>query len=188
MQHAVPSITVFKKYLHSKSKGDRIIYYNFRDKEKGWLHSDVKLITENGINYQCEKTKDSFFNGFICDLYLNNSCYDCKFSSIPRVGDITIGDFWKCPDSILDEKGVSIILSNNKKGDEILNSSVKRKKVKVYKSSIKECLKGNPRITNGKLKIRRERENFLKELNNSDFNYLEKKYINKLKRNVYDED
>lgn len=185
--HGVPSINVFKKYLLEKSKGKRIVNYSFRDKELGWTKGRVKLVTEDGDEYTNIKTEDPFFNGFICDLYLNKSCHDCKFSSVPRAGDITIGDFWKAPEKIMDEKGVSLVISNNEVGDKILENLAVNNSIYLKESSLDSAIKGNPRIVNGKLKIRKHREDFFSDLDGNDFNYLSEKYIRPLKRNVYDE-
>lgn len=186
--HGVPSITVFKKYLKYISKGNDISYFNFRDKELGWTSSQVKLVCKNGYKYNNLKVKDSFFNGFICDLYINKSCYDCEFAKVPRQGDITIGDFWKAPEHIFDDLGVSLVLSNNETGDKILNYLKVNNNIKLIKSCLNEAIIGNPRITNGKLKIRKHREDFFKELYVKDYQYLNDKYIKNLKRNVYDEE
>ncbi|WP_034867918.1 Coenzyme F420 hydrogenase/dehydrogenase, beta subunit C-terminal domain [Clostridium lundense] len=186
--HGVPSINVFKKYLMEKSKGKKIVSYNFRDKKLGWTKGRVKLVTEDGLEYTSIKTEDPFFNGFICDLYLNTSCYDCKFSSVPRTGDITIGDFWKAPEEIVDEKGISLVISNNEIGDTILENLKVNNKIYLKESSLDNAIKGNPRIVNGNLRIRKHREDFFSDLDINDFNYLFKKYIKPLKRNVYDED
>lgn len=186
--HGVPSITVFKKYLLEKSKGKKILHYNFRNKELGWTKGRVKLVTENGYEYNSTKTEDPFFNGFICDLYINKICHDCKFSSVPRTGDITIGDFWKAPEELMDERGISLVISNNEVGDRILQNLMDNNKICLKESSLDNALKGNPRIVNGKLRIRKHREDFFRDLEKNNFDYLFEKYIKMLKRNVYDEE
>ncbi|PRR78893.1 F420H2 dehydrogenase subunit F [Clostridium liquoris] len=186
--HGVPSITAFQKYLFDKSKNGKIVYFNFRDKELGWSKGQVKLITKDGYIYKCSKAEDPFFNGFICDLYSNNSCYDCKFSAIPRAGDLTIGDFWKAPEDLMDERGLSLVISNNDVGDRILKNLIVNNKIHLRKSSLDDALKGNPRIANGKLRVRKHRMDFFRDLEKNDFNYLYNKYIKMLKRNIYDED
>ena len=56
---------------------------------------------------------------------LRESCYKCPFCCNTRVGDITLGDLWNkeilTDTKIIFEKGVSVIVSNNSKGDEWIN-------------------------------------------------------------------
>ena len=53
-----------------------------------------------------------------------HSCYDCKFARIPRQGDITLADFWGANvyfPKMNTNKGVSLVLVNNRKGEIIWN-------------------------------------------------------------------
>ena len=55
------------------------------------------------------------------------NCYNCEFSNIPRVGDITLGDFWGI--QYFDKKfslenkdrGISLVYINNDKGMQYFN-------------------------------------------------------------------
>jgi hypothetical protein len=62
---------------------------------------------------------DSYVELFRYDLALRPACTSCKFASIHRQGDITIGDFWGI-DAVYpemnDDKGVSAIMVNTEKG------------------------------------------------------------------------
>lgn len=183
--HGVPSVKVFKKYLDYISKGEKIKSFTFRNKEKGWSNYSTKAIMENGKEYNCITKQDPFFHGFICDLYLNLSCYNCKFAAIPRVGDITIADFWKISDDSMDEKGVSLILENNQKGARILEKLKYDNKIKLYPKTLAEAEAGNPRLKSGKLRIRDNRYKCIHDIDYSDFEEINKKYIKNLIRNVY---
>jgi len=56
---------------------------------------------------------------FLNNISLRPSCYDCRFTSVNRQGDITLGDFWgigrKYPERD-DDKGISLIILNSEKG------------------------------------------------------------------------
>ena len=60
--------------------------------------------------------------GFLSDLYLMPSCYDCKFKGTNRPSDITLADFWGvenvCPE-MYDNKGTSLLIVNSEKGKKI---------------------------------------------------------------------
>ncbi len=60
-------------------------------------------------------------------LIFRESCYDCQFNGLNRVGDISIADFWGIgkygmPFRHDVTKGVSLVLVNNSKGDRIVKS------------------------------------------------------------------
>ena len=56
---------------------------------------------------------------FLNNISLRPSCYDCRFTTVNRQGDITLGDFWgigrKYPERD-DDKGISLIIVNSEKG------------------------------------------------------------------------
>lgn len=56
--------------------------------------------------------------GFLNNLYLRPSCYNCKSKNGVSHADLTIGDFWGVNTVIPkfdDDKGVSLVLVNSKK-------------------------------------------------------------------------
>lgn len=146
--HGVPSLVAFHKYLKYISKGKIIKNISFRNKGAGWSKYQVKIEFEDSSFYTSKHYKDPFLIGFLQNLYLNTICYECPFSKIPRQGDITLGDFWGAPKDLKNEKGVSTVLVNSKKGDELLEQV---KGLELVEVPINIAVKGNPRITSGKL-------------------------------------
>lgn len=183
--HGVPSYKVFQKYIQSKAGNEKVISFTFRDKSKGWTNYSTRFILKNGREYNCITKEDPFFHGFICDLYLNKSCYNCRFSRLPRVGDITIGDFWKITEDLFDERGVSVILVNNEKGESIINNLKEEGKITLFEKTLTSAASGNPRIESGYLRMRDQREECLNSLDKSNFDEVYDKYIKNLKRYVY---
>lgn len=183
--HGVPSMKIFESYLKGISKNNKINSINFRDKSKGWSKYCTKINFEDGSEYSRITREDPFFHGFICDLYLNLSCYDCKFASIPRVGDITIADFWKIGQELMDERGVSLILANNEKGEGIVEKLALGNRIKIFEKSLEDALEGNPRIENGHLSMRNKRKECLRDIQKESFETISEKYIINLKRYVY---
>lgn len=184
--HGVPSKTVFDEYLKYVSKDNKVLNYTFRDKSLGWSKYKIKAKLEDSSTYECITRQDPFFQGFICDLYSNMPCYECKFSTVPRVGDITLGDFWKISDDLMDERGVSVVLVNNTKGMALLNAIEKEGRVELYPKTLEDAIKGNPRIHDGHLKMRVKREEILSKVNKEGFEYIMENYINKTERYVPD--
>ena len=64
---------------------------------------------------------------FLNNLSLRSSCYECKFTTTKRYGDITLGDFWgigrKYPQWD-DDKGISVVMLNTDKGMDVYNRIV----------------------------------------------------------------
>lgn len=120
--HGVPSSRLFLDYLQERKK-DKITKVTFRDKEYGWRADTIKIEFEHGEPYvRSWKTEDEFEIGFQENFILRDSCENCDFCEFPRVGDISIGDFWGIKDfDIDDKKGTSVIIRNNcEKGFELL--------------------------------------------------------------------
>lgn len=122
--HGVPSPKLFKKYLSYLEcvHNEKVTAYNFRDKSFGW-----------GLDYKVtflDKTKvkpsrvDPYYYYFLKGFIYREACYSCKYTTKQRVADLTIGDYWgveKEHPEFYSSKGVSCILVNSKKGEELYN-------------------------------------------------------------------
>lgn len=118
--HGVPSPKFFEKYIkwQEEKMGEKVIYYNFRSKlVKGWgTQYYLKTKTKTKTNQvSLDKYGKHFMNG---DCY-RESCYQCPYANVKRVGDLTIGDFWginKSHSDFYSNKGVSCVMINTKNG------------------------------------------------------------------------
>jgi coenzyme F420-reducing hydrogenase beta subunit len=78
------------------------------------------------------------------NLILRPCCYSCRFASLSRVSDITIGDFWginKIFPEFDDNKGVSLVLINTFRGNAVFHSI--QEVLEVKESNNKDCLQQN---------------------------------------------
>ena len=67
-------------------------------------------------------SSDIFKNLFYGHTILKPCCYQCPYKSIQHPGDITIADYWgieKAAPGFSDNKGVSLVLINNERGEEL---------------------------------------------------------------------
>jgi len=113
--HGVPSLRAFHGYLEELFGGEKVASYTFRDKTLGW--QTVVAESVHGQRYRSEMATDVFGRGFVVEnLFLMEACYECPFVRLPRAGDITLGDFWGCPEGWHDRKGVSVVLANSAAG------------------------------------------------------------------------
>lgn len=131
--HGVPSRVAWRKYLATKENQiGKIKKINMRDKSTGWSKYQYswKMVNDKGV-YTELQSDNSYMKGFVSDIYLRPSCYECCFKGVNRLTDITLGDYWGCwniqPD-MDDNKGTSLVLLHNEKGktyfDKILNCFV----------------------------------------------------------------
>ena len=143
----------------------------FRNKRLGWekfsfvLH--YKLAEPTGdseknsvssplyIEREINETlfKNPYLRGFIHDLYLRPSCYECRNKAHKSFSDITMGDFWGVKNTypeLYDSNGVSCLIVNTKHGLQFLSelkvpfSEVDYQKVLSYNPSIIKAVKCPP--------------------------------------------
>ena len=116
--HGVPPAKLLREHLQNMY-GIEIIQKVAMRRSDGWV-TCLDVYLKDG-SCSCHREKGSIFiAAFLNDLILRDCCYTCKFASLPRQGDITIGDLWNARDLKLGlpyEEKSSIILINNEKGE-----------------------------------------------------------------------
>lgn len=122
--HGVPSQKLFHTYIEylSKKFNSRVVKYNFRSKEKnGWgLFSKVE--TEDGKIRYINPDFDPYYSNFLESTIYRLNCYQCHYTTYNRVSNITLADYWGISGihpSFYREEGNSLILINDKKGEQI---------------------------------------------------------------------
>lgn len=170
--HGVPSPYFWRDYINylEKKQKDRISWVNFRDKQVfGWAAHHETFRFEKGRN------KVSFRYVFYHDYMLRRSCGYCHFSNIKRPSDITIGDFWGweriLPNMNSDDKGISLVLLNTEKGQNLFNDI--KKDVNFVALDLKDCLQPNLQHPS---EIPPQRESIEHDYIKHGFTYVAKKY------------
>lgn len=170
--HGVPSPLIWEKHLnwHVEKRGKLIESINFRDKSlKGW-HKHIET-----INIDKEAIHDSTFINLFYDHYiLRPSCYKCPYTKLKRTSDITIGDSWgidKDKPEMDDNKGTSLILINNEKGEKLFDLSNR-----LMYTEIIDLSKYIQRPLNSSAKMPYNRKKFWKDFKNKSYEYIVKKY------------
>lgn len=180
--HGVPSPMVWSKYLNEKKSKGNIKECYFRNKDKGWNKFGLKIVYEDDKNDTELLNKDKFLQLFLKNYSLRPSCYDCKFSKIPRVADISLGDFWGGEGEykeFCDDKGTSLILINNEKGRDLFNN-ISANLIYKENCNLDYAIKYNSCI-NSSVEKPENRKEFFNDLEDKDFKQLVKKYIPKEK-------
>lgn len=154
--HGVPSQKVFDMYIKSledKHKG-KVKDFSFRIKDNSYKHAHgySYKVEKNGNNFVVNGiyTQSSFYNAFKKYLIFRESCYDCRYSTLQRVSDITLADFWGIEKYDFDgnvDKGVSMVITNTPEGqmffDAIGHSMVSKEFPIEYGIESNHCLTHN---------------------------------------------
>jgi len=156
--YGVPSPKVWQRYkLYIEeiyqAKAQRI---TFRSKNCGWKLYSVSLSFDNDTEYSQKFTEDIFMRGFLKNLCLRPSCYDCKFKTLNRQSDITLADFWGIQNVLPrfdDDRGTSLVFVNSERGksmfeqikNRILYNEVDINQVVIYNSAAIKSVEQNPK-------------------------------------------
>lgn len=119
-----PSPTVWESYLEAlENKFDsKITSIDFRDKSKGWENFCFKAVFNNKAEYLIPYSEELYVKAFLLKLINRPSCYQCPYTDIHHLSDLTLGDLWgveKIMSSYTDE-GSSLIIANTQKGKDVL--------------------------------------------------------------------
>lgn len=121
---------------------------------------DVNNVTFRGGDYDCRialrhnkevlyhgaQYQDEYFLGFMSHVIFRKACFDCKYASRERVGDITLADFWGLDEKIVSEhnflkKGVNLVLLNTGKGKQLFEAIAPE--VNYLSRELNEAVNGN---------------------------------------------
>lgn len=117
--HGVPSPEVFARYLLEKSGEHKVTAMSFRNKHPGKRSRTLDYWLDNGEKISESYEESPYIKGFIQNLYVRPSCFQCKYKGIERCSDITIGDFWSIDEfhpGFSNDKGTSAIILHSEKG------------------------------------------------------------------------
>ena len=150
--HGTPSQKLFDwhmDYLGEKYHG-QLVSYKFRD-DKLWSGCEIAEIKNNNNKlikiYRPTYYLSPYLYSFMHGYTYRYSCYKCPFSTVPRQGDITLGDFWgvkKFFQSIDINGGVSLVIINSQKGTLIWDKI--KQHCNYYKSNLNDAAKYNNNI------------------------------------------
>lgn len=122
--HGVPSPAVwnsYKEYMQKKYHG-RITAVDFRNKKNHGWWEHIESVKIHGLEVDSQIYKKLFYEHNV----LRECCYECPYKNLERQSDITIADAWgiaKAAPQFDDNHGVSLVLSNTKKGQEWLEKA-----------------------------------------------------------------
>lgn len=113
--HGVPSPMLLKDLIewHERREKSNISNMTFREKKLGWRTQMMCMYFKNGHIFEKRSKETLYYNGFLDNITLRESCYSCQLPSA-HSSDITFYDYWAVKDD--DDKGVSAYIIHTDKG------------------------------------------------------------------------
>lgn len=145
--HGTPSPAVWREYLKHRSEqaNSQIEEVSFRKKLEGKKSTSFYIRFKNGAEHiATPHGKDGYMKLFLYNKCLRPSCHACNSKGL-RISDFTIADFWgieTVAPKMNDRKGVSLLLVNTPKGEEVLSAI--KDKINLQKVGFKRSLWKNP--------------------------------------------
>ena len=139
--HGVVSPQIYSEYLENLRIRNNapVKKFIFRDKRFGWkAHRECYSVKGR------QMVSSNYTQIFYSNYCLREICYQCPYASLNRVSDITMGDYWGINNiypEMDDDKGVSLLLINTKKGYSILEKC--EKDFYIKETGSEDCLQPN---------------------------------------------
>lgn len=124
--HGTPSPGVWSNFLRVLERRERnaVLTVDFRDKsEHGWVDHIEKYVFANGETKYIRKWTNVFYR----HILFRESCHSCKYTTVERNSDYTIGDYWGIQNNAPkfdDNKGCSLVLVHTEKGYDIFEKII----------------------------------------------------------------
>ena len=124
--HGVGSQAMWQRQaeeIAARYSGDKITSFRYKPKAERMAYGITYLV--NGKEKVINSKKCGYFSLYLDGRNLRESCYNCRYSTKNRVGDLTLGDCatWKEYYDFHPETAVSLVLVNSEKGRYIFDVS-----------------------------------------------------------------
>jgi acetyltransferase-like isoleucine patch superfamily enzyme/coenzyme F420-reducing hydrogenase beta subunit len=159
--------------------GSRVVGTKGKDKRKGWECFGRSFQFENGKEWYRDRWHSpTYFLFSAKNINERDCCYHCHYRSVPRVPDITVGDFWGVQDVKKEEfkYGISLLMINSEKGKQLFEQT--KDKIEFQEKTFTSVEKGNYALYCNPEKPP-VREEFFEDLNKMSFGDIIKKYVQK---------
>lgn len=182
--HGVPSNALFQLQIADLEKRlkRKIVDFKFRSKKRFGQGYDIQITSTDASKKHLNNFYNAelipYFYGFWKNITLRECCYECKYCTKDRKGDITLADYWTAKrdfPGIKMSKGLSLLLVNTDKGKRIITQI--ENEIEHKTSLVENALKGQAHLKYP-VKMSKKHDDFVKDFeNNMDFGSLARKYL-----------
>ncbi|WP_317724488.1 Coenzyme F420 hydrogenase/dehydrogenase, beta subunit C-terminal domain [Clostridium tetani] len=162
--YGIPSPLIWEDYKNilEKEYGGKLVDVKFRSKLIGWSRKK----SNESFLFKTSNSESFHHDGRFYQLFFGKktiirpSCGECSYTDIHRSSDITIADYWgieKYASEWMDAKGVSLIMTNTPKGEELLMKCSAT--IKYEKRAKEESLAEQQRLS-GPIEFPEDRKEF----------------------------
>lgn len=120
--HGTPKSAVWKDYvteLETKYRSN-VTAVSFRDKDGKQVGKyRLRVQFANGKQYCKTKDRDVYMCGFLQNIILEKSCFNCHFKGNNIESDVILGDFWgaeRVAPELRSQNGTSLVIVRSEKG------------------------------------------------------------------------
>lgn len=102
--HGVPGRKFFQDYVALKEKQNNVLINNFTFRikdnlKKRIVYQETLTMSSDGKKKMCiPANKSSYYRLFLGEESYRDACYECRYASINKPADITIGDYFELKD------------------------------------------------------------------------------------------
>ena len=149
--HGTPSPKLLELFLNQYNRTlESMDEITFRKKTKMQIWGDNEGIIKKGVS-------DKYTIAFVNGLTYTENCYECSFAKTERISDITLGDSWGnqlSPEE--NKKGISLVLCQTKKGEELLENS----DIELVDVNLEQAISKNKQLRHPSIMPKRRRKFF----------------------------
>lgn len=178
--HGVGSTKFFMKYINEieKEENKKVVGFSARNKKNGWNVMTSKIIFEDNSEKFIKAVNDKFMKCYLAAGVYRECCYTCPYARVPRVGDLTLADYFGIKKQDVDKEcfknGISLVLINNDKGKELFEKI--QCKLVVEKRELCEGTVTNPSIIRP-MPRHKFRDEVFKNMDKMSIKEIDKKYF-----------
>lgn len=164
----------YEEYLEKKrNTGIQELDYRYKDKNK-WDFQVMHIVLKNGEEIKQDRWFNPYWTIWLNHLMSRPSCYECPFTTVERVADISLGDLWGvhlyCPELYGNNKGASLIVCNTEMGKQALELA--KDNLYGHELDFNTALKYQSPMRKS-IDMNFKREEFMENLKNPDIRYEE---------------
>lgn len=182
----VPSLKMFRKYCEEYFPGTNVTKVDFRVKNlddinkplSSWKDYSLEFYSDEKMLLSQKHNHNPFFITFNSAKCYNTACYKCPFNTMPRRGNITICDYWGARGEMDSEKGTSLLVVNDERGENFIDIYVRNNK-NLYLRPVLDATpyKGTPRLDMKERVMSADRKDIFKSLEKDGFKVMYGKYF-----------